>query len=93
MGCPPYRVYDQKHPASDGLSEPLEAAFVLGVYEIFPVQTAWITKDRRRLLEWDTVLLKVLDGLSDVPGEHITVYTVIQPACATRGGLVNEPGL
>ncbi len=59
--------------------------FVQGVREIFPVQAVRITKDRRRLLEWDTVLLEILDGLSDVPREHIAVYTVIRLACATGG--------
>src|SRR5439155_23213383 len=75
MGCSPYCVHEQKNPTSNGLPEPLEAAFVLGVREVFPVQTVRISKDGRCLLEWDTVFVVVLNGLPDVPREHIPVYT------------------
>lgn len=75
MSGPPYRIYDQQYAASDRPPEPLEPVFVQGVCEICPVQTIRITKNRRGLLERDPVLLEVLDGLSDVPREHIIVYT------------------
>lgn len=75
MDSPPYRIYDQQYAAGDRSPESLEPVFVQGVREIGPVQTIRITKDRRRLLERDTVLLEVPDGLSDVPREHIIVYT------------------
>ena len=38
-----------------------------------------IAEDRRRLFERDAMFLEVGNGLRDVPGKHICVYTLIRP--------------
>lgn len=47
------------------------------MFKIFPIQRLGIAKNRRRFLEWNTMLFVVLQGLASVPREHINVYTLI----------------
>ncbi len=64
-----------------GPSESFPAAFCLPVLDLLPVQAIRIAENSRCLLEWDAVLLVVLQGFAGVPGEHISVYTLIGRRC------------
>lgn len=45
--------------------------------QVLPIQALRVTENRRCLFKRDTVFFVVLQGLSEVPGEHIYVYTLI----------------
>ena len=55
---------------------------------IRPVQSVRITKDRRGLLEWHLMFLKVGNGLGDIPVEYVCVYTLIHIGMAIGGWLI-----
>lgn len=50
--------------------------------EILPIERACIPKHGRGFFEWDSMLFKVRNRLSDVPGEHGGVYTLMRDAVA-----------
>lgn len=39
--------------------------------QVFPVEAIWISENRGRFFERDTVLFKIADGFPDVPGKHL----------------------
>ena len=53
------------------------------MFKVFPVQAVRISEDRRSFLKGDAMLLSIPHGLQSVPGEHITVYTLIARAVST----------
>ena len=53
------------------------------MFKVFPVQAVRIGEDRRSFFKEDAMLLSIPDGLPRVPGEHITVYTLIGSASSS----------
>jgi len=74
---PPQCIYDQKHAAARRKSQTLPSLLRRGMFKIFPIERLGIAENRRRFLEWNTMLFVVLQGLASIPGEHIYVYTLI----------------
>src|SRR5260370_10840987 len=60
---------------------------------IVPVERFGVGEDGGRLLERDAVLFQVAQGLPGVPGEHITVYTLIRQGCKEKAGPVERAAI
>src|SRR5258707_10675630 len=74
---PPQCIYDQENPAARGKSQALPASFRCDVFEILPIESLRIAENGGCFFKWNSMLLIVLQGLADIPGEHIYVYTLI----------------
>jgi hypothetical protein len=88
MFQPPYRVTTQEHSSRGGSAETFAAALLSGVVQVAPIQPIRIGKDRGSFLERDAVFGEVAECLPRVPGEHISVYTLISACDQRRYGLV-----
>lgn len=64
-----------------GRTKTLAARFSFRVREIFPVERFGVAENLPSLLKGNVVLLVVLPGFVSVPGEHISVYTLIHGWC------------
>ena len=57
---------------------------------VVPVESVGIAEDCGRLLERNAMLLKVGNGLRNVPRKHIVVYTPITRVSQDRGSVNGE---
>src|SRR5207253_164672 len=74
---PPWRVRDHQDSSRDGRSQALRPLLRLGMLGIIPVQRFRVAENGRGLFKRHAVLLQVAQSLSGIPGEHISVYTLI----------------
>jgi hypothetical protein len=49
--------------------------------EIFPIEAFGIAEDGGGFFKGNAVLLQICQRFPGVPGEHISVYTLIRGAC------------